>query len=113
MVMKKRIANKKTLGNRPMRKIIGSKSQVNDKKTELLADIDKKLENIELEYGPVVYNELQARLEKTIQIFNDEVESLFSNTFSTYKTKKNAKNTKKESSKKPQYISDYEESKKS
>ena len=50
---------------------------------------------------------------KTIQIFNDEVESLFSNTFSTYKTKKNAKNTKKESSKKPQYISDYEESKKS
>ncbi len=113
MVMKKRIGNKKTLGNRPMRKIIGSKNKAANKKDELLADIDKKLENIELEYGPVVYNELQSRLEKTIQIFNDEVESLFLNTFSTYKTKKSTKTKKKESSKKPQYISDYEESKKS
>ena len=112
MVMKKTIGNKKTLGNRPMRKIISNKN-TNNKKTELLADIDQKLENIELEYGPVVYNELQSRLEKTIQIFNDEVESLFSDTFSTYKSKKNTKVKKnKENSKKPQYISDYEKSKK-
>jgi hypothetical protein len=112
MVMKRTIGNKKTLGNRPMRKIISNKN-INNKKTELLADIDQKLENIELEYGPVVYNELQSRLEKTIQIFNDEVELLFLNNFSTYKSKKNAKVKKnKESSNKPQYISDYEKSKK-
>ena len=56
---------------------------------------------------------MQSRLEKTIQIFNDEVETLFSSTFSTYKSKRNTKKKKKEDSKKPQYISDYEKSKKS
>jgi hypothetical protein len=113
MMMKKTIGNKKTLGNRPMRKIVNNKI-VNNKKTELLADIDKKLENIELEYGPVVYKELQSRLEKTIQIFNDEVESLFLSTFSTYKSNPTTKSKKnQESEKKPQYISDYEKSKKS
>ena len=112
MVMRKRIGMKKTLGNKPMRKIIGNNS-VNNKKTELLADIDKKLENIELEYGPVVYKELQSRLEKTIQIFNDEVESLFKSTFSTYKSNKNTNVKKQKDSKKPKYISDYEKSKKS
>tara|TARA_Y100001970_G_scaffold62962_1_gene80523 strand:- start:51 stop:389 length:339 start_codon:yes stop_codon:yes gene_type:complete len=112
MVMKKTIGNKKTLGNRPVRKII-RKNNVTNRKSELLSDIGHKLENIELEYGPIVYNELQSRLEKTIQIFNDEVEALFSSTFSTYKSKKNTNRKKKQSSKKPQYISDYEKSKKS
>ena len=112
MIMKKRLGIKKTLGNKPMRKIIGNNS-IKNKKTELLAGIDKKLEYIELEYGPVVYKELQSRLEKTIQIFNDEVESLFKSTFSTYKSKKNNNIKKQKGSKKPQYISDYEKSKKS
>ena len=78
-------------------------------------DRDKKgchLEKIELEYGPVVYKELQTRLEKTIQIFNDEVESLFMKTFSTYKSS-NTKGKKKETTNKPKYISDYEKSKES
>ena len=112
MVMRKIIGNKKTLGNRPMRKTIRS-NNVTNKKSELLSDIGNKLENIESEYGPIVYKELQSRLEKTIQIFNDEVETLFSSTFSTYKSKRNIKKKKKEDSKKPQYISDYEKSKKS
>ena len=36
-------------------------------------------------YGPVVYEELQSRLEKTIDIFHKDVDNLFSS-FSTYKT---------------------------
>ena len=80
MVMRKKLVSKKTLGNRPMRKIVGAKS-ISNKKSDLLTKIDNKLEKIELEYGPVVYKELQTRLEKTIQIFNDEVESLFMKTF--------------------------------
>ena len=110
MVIKKRLVSKKTLGNRPMRKIVGAKN-INDKKSDLLNKIDSKLEKIELEYGPVVYKELQTRLEKTIQIFNDEVESLFIKTFSTYKSSK-TKDHKKKKNNKPKYISDYEKSKK-
>ena len=82
-----------------------------NKKSDLLIEIDNKLEKIELEYGPIVYKELQTRLEKTIQIFNDEVESLFMKTFSTYKPSK-SKYNKKEKINKPKYISDYEKSKK-
>ena len=110
MITKKRLVSKKTLGNRPMRKIVGGK-KINNKKSDLLIEIDDKLEKIELEYGPIVYKELQTRLEKTIQIFNDEVESLFMKTFSTYKTSK-SKDNKKEKINKPKYISDYEKSKK-
>ncbi|OUW11200.1 MAG: hypothetical protein CBD26_03355 [Candidatus Pelagibacter sp. TMED166] len=110
MVIKKKLVSKKTLGNRPMRKIVGAK--VNNKKSDLLTKIDNKLEKIELEYGPVVYKELQTRLEKTIQIFNDEVESLFMQTFSTYKPSK-TKGKNKEKAIKPKYISEYEKSKKS
>ena len=110
MVIKKRLVSKKTLGNRPMRKIVGAKS-INEKKSDLLNQIDSKLEKIELEYGPIVYKELQTRLEKTIQIFNDEVESLFIKTFSTYKSSK-TKDHKKKKNNKPKYISDYEKSKK-
>ena len=77
---------------------LNGKSNDNSKKTELLSSIDKKLDDIGLEYGPIVYDELQSRLEKTIQIFNDEVETLFSSTFSTYKSKRNTNKKKKEDS---------------
>ena len=93
-----------------MRKIVGAK-KINDKKSDLLIKIDSKLEKIELEYGPVVYKELQSSLEKTIQIFNDEVESLFMKIFSTYKSSK-SKDHKNGKVNKPKYISDYEKSKK-
>tara|TARA_Y100001970_G_C13589020_1_gene534570 strand:+ start:187 stop:510 length:324 start_codon:yes stop_codon:yes gene_type:complete len=103
---------KKIGKNRAMRKVVNNKT-VNSKKTELLSEIDQKLDNIESEYGPIVYNELQSRLEKTIEVFNKEVDSLFSKSFSSYKPKKNKKTKNSEaSSKKPKYISDYENSKK-
>ena len=107
MIRKKRLSN-----NRAMRKVVDNKN-INNKKIELLAEIDKKLENIESEYGPVVYNELQSRLEKTIKIFNKELESLFSKSFASYKPKKNTKvKNSDKGTKKPKYISEYEKSKK-
>ena len=45
-------------------------------------------------YGPVVYEELQSRLEKTIDIFHKDVDKLFSS-FSTYKLKDNKGNNSK------------------
>ena len=84
----------------------------NTKKSELLSKIDEKLNNMGEKYGPVVYEELQSRLEKTIDIFHKDVDSLFSS-FPTYKSNTNTDDDSKEkSSKKPKYISDYEKSKK-
>ena len=84
----------------------------NSKKTELLSKIDQKLSDMGEKYGPVVYEELQSRLEKTIDIFHTDVDSLFSS-FSTYKSNDDkVDNSKEKESKKPKYISDYEKSKK-
>ena len=86
----------------------------NSEKTELLSKIDEKLSDMGEKYGPIVYQELQSRLEKTIDIFHKDVDSLFSS-FSTYnsKDKENTDNdSKEENAKKPKYISEYEKSKK-
>ena len=106
------IRQKKMVNNRAMRKVVSNK-KVNRKKIELLAEIDKKLDSIESEYGPIVYKELQSRLENTIKVFNKEVDSLFSKTFESYKLQKKVKvKSVNKDTKKPKYISEYEKSKK-
>ena len=104
MIRKKRLST-----NKAMRKVVNTKT-INKKKVKLLSSIDQKLDSIESEYGPIVYTELQSRLEETIKIFNEDVNSLFSSSFSSYKSK--IKTKSKGSDKKPKYISAYEESKK-
>ena len=87
----------------------------NSEKTELLSKIDEKLSDMGEKYGPIVYQELQSRLEKTIDIFHKDVDNLF-NSFSTYnstkKTNKEDDNVDDNETSKPKYISDYEDSKK-
>jgi len=84
----------------------------NTKKTELLSKIDEKLNDMGEKYGPIVYQELQSRLEKTIDTFHKDVDSLFSS-FPTYNSKNKANSdSKDQDAKKPKYISDYEKSKK-
>ena len=83
------------------------------KKDFLLKEIDAKLDGIDKKYGPVVYQELQSRLEKTIDIFHEDIENLFKKNFSSYKNdKKVVQSVNDEKYIKPKYISDYEESKK-
>jgi len=83
------------------------------KKHDLLKDIDTKLESIDKKYGPVVYEELQSRLEKTINIFHEDIEKLFKENFSSYKSDdKSTQSVNDEKYVKPKYISDYEKSKK-
>tara|TARA_B100000131_G_scaffold313458_1_gene348862 strand:+ start:125 stop:433 length:309 start_codon:yes stop_codon:yes gene_type:complete len=99
-----------------VRKKMGIASAVsksdNSKKTELLSKIDEKLSDMGEKYGPIVYEELQSRLEKTIDTFHKDVDSLFS-AFPTYSSKnKEDSNSKDKDAKKPKYISDYEKSKK-
>ena len=106
MIRKKRLST-----NNAMRKVVSTKT-VNKKKMKLLSSIDKKLDSIESEYGPIVYTELQSRLEETIKIFNEDVNSLFSSSFSSYKSRVKTKSKDVGKNKKPKYISAYEESKK-
>tara|TARA_B100000131_G_C17839189_1_gene501028 strand:+ start:259 stop:585 length:327 start_codon:yes stop_codon:yes gene_type:complete len=107
MIRKSRLTN-----NRAMKRVVGSKSK--NKKLELLSKIEDKLDNIGVSYGPIVYDELQSRLEQTIDIFNNDLDNLLSDFFSTYasKNKKSKIKEDKDSSKKPKYISEYENSKK-
>ena len=94
-----------------MKRTVNSKTD--NKQKELLSLIERKLEKIGLNYGPVVYDELQSRLEKAVDIFNKDLDSLFSESFPTYASKnKNTKAQKgKNTIKKPKYISEYEKSK--
>ena len=85
MIRKKRITS-----NRAMKRTVNSSPTTKQK--ELLSLIERKLEKIGLNYGPVVYDELQSRLEQAVDIFNKDLDSLFSELFPTY-TSKN-KNTK-------------------
>ena len=80
------------------------------KKDFLLEEIDIKLEGIDKKYGPVVYEELQSRLEKTIDIFHEDIEKLFMKNFSSYKSH-DKQDQLIDDEKKPKYISDYEKSK--
>jgi hypothetical protein len=80
------------------------------KKDFLLEEIDIKLEGIDKKYGPVVYEELQSRLEKTIDIFHEDIEKLFMKNFSSYKSD-DKQDQLIDDEKKPKYISDYEKSK--
>ncbi len=100
------------IGRKKLNGVKGVNKADNNKKTELLSKIDEKLNDMGEKYGPVVYDELQSRLEKTIDIFHKDVDSLFSS-FSTYKSDNKVDNSNEDkSSKKPKYISDYEKSKK-
>ena len=100
------------IGRKKLNGVKGVNKADNNKKTELLSKIDEKLNDMGEKYGPVVYDELQSRLEKTIDIFHKDVDSLFS-AFPTYSSKnKEDSNSKDKDAKKPKYISDYEKSKK-
>ena len=88
-----------------------NKKAKESKKDFLLKEIDIKLEGIDKKYGPVVYEELQSRLEKTIDMFHEDIEKLFMKNFSSYKSD-NKQDQLVNDEKKPKYISDYEKSKK-
>ena len=88
-----------------------NKTAKESKKDYLLKEIDIKLEGIDKKYGPVVYEELQSRLEKTIDMFHEDIEKLFMKNFSSYKSD-DKQDQLVNDEKKPKYISDYEKSKK-
>ena len=59
-------------------------SPADDKRGKLLIQIDEMMETIGSTYGPVVLEELEKRIEKTISDFNDDVTEIMKKVFSKH-----------------------------
>ena len=73
MVLKKEIKSKKTNSS--------SLSSANDKRGEMLVKIDSLMEKINNDYGPFILDELQKRLEFTIEEFHSDLKTVLDNAF--------------------------------
>ena len=99
--MKKNIVNNKRLSN--------SKN----KRGELLIKVDNLMEKLDNEYGPFLLDELNKRLEQTIEKFNSDLKTILDESFKVYDFKKNemdkffSENPGESSI--PSFIAEYEE----
>ena len=60
-------------------------SVFDEKIKHLLDEVDEKLEQIGGDFGPILMEELQNRLEKIVKNFNEEVNELFNESFKKWK----------------------------
>tara|TARA_X000001036_G_scaffold339987_1_gene319156 strand:- start:289 stop:666 length:378 start_codon:yes stop_codon:yes gene_type:complete len=60
-------------------------SVFDEKMKHLLDEVDEKLEQIGGDFGPILMEELQNRLEKIVKNFNEEVNELFNESFKKWK----------------------------
>ena len=92
-------------------------SKSSEKKGNLLIQIDEIMQTFDNEYGPLMLKELEDRLIKTINDFQNDVKSVLENSFKEHQMKYdnldemslNNPNNKDEV---PSYISDYQDKKK-
>ena len=72
----------------PLKKDIKNKnsnlSASNDKRGEMLIKINELMGEINSNYGPFILDELQKRLEFTIQEFNDDLKIVLETTFNKH-----------------------------
>ena len=66
-----------------------SLSSANNKRSELLIKVDDLMEKLNNEYGPFLLDELQKRLETTINEFHADLKMIFEDSFKNYKNKSN------------------------
>ncbi|MBC8214677.1 MAG: hypothetical protein ISR90_06195 [Candidatus Marinimicrobia bacterium] len=102
-----------------------SKNDVQE--NSLIEHLVPLMEEVNKSYGPAILEELQSRLEKTIDQFNEEIDDIVKKSFEKYRTdqekvrtilvpkgkESKPKNIKKEEKKEevPQFISEYEKKK--
>ena len=58
-----------------------SENKDSNKKSELLLKLDDLLESVGDKYGPFMIEELYFRMEKTINEFNQELDTIFESSF--------------------------------
>ena len=64
-----------------------SLSKSSEKKGDLLIEVNELMEKLENEYGPLMLEELQKRLIKTIQDFQSDVSSVLADAFENHRIK--------------------------
>ena len=64
-----------------------SLSKSSEKKGDLLIQVNELMEKLENEYGPLMLEELQKRLIKTIEDFQSDVSSVLSDAFENHRIK--------------------------
>jgi len=62
-------------------------SKSSEKKGDLLIQVNELMEKMENNYGPLMLEELQKRLKKTIEDFHDDVNIVLKDAFSDNKSK--------------------------
>ena len=62
-------------------------SEIDEKRKFLLDELSELMEQTSGDYGPLIMEELQQRLEFVIQNFNDELKELIKSSFETWKIK--------------------------
>ena len=105
MVIKKKISTNKS-----------SLSKTNDKRGELLIKVDELMEKLNNDYGPLLLEDLQKRIESTIEEFHSDLKIILENSFKNHDRKlKNSNDSSDESieaSNVPSFIAEYEEKRK-
>ena len=79
-------------------------SKSNDKKSQLLIKVDQLMEKLDNDYGPLLLEELQKRLETTINQFHSDLKTILEQTFN----ESNSKLDNSLESEVPTFIADYE-----
>ena len=84
-------------------------SNANDKRGELLIKVDELMENLSNDYGPFLLDELQKRLEFTINKFHSDLKSILEKSFKNHDMKSVNKTNIESESDVPTFIAEYEE----
>ena len=83
-----------------------------EKKSDVLIQIDEIMGDLEGEYGPLMIQELQNRLMKTVSDFKDDLKSVLTETFNQHNKKIESSDSEElDESDVPTYIADYEKKK--
>ena len=83
-----------------------------EKKSDVLIQIDEIMGDLEGEYGPLMIQELQNRLMKTVSDFKDDLKSVLTETFNQHNKKiESSDGEESDESDVPTYIADYEKKK--
>ena len=94
-----------------------SLSKSSEKKGDLLIQVDELMQKLENEYGPIMLEELQERLIKTINDFQNDVNSVLENAFENHRLKYEGaegtliENSENQGGNVPSFISDYDKKK--
>ena len=104
MVLKKNIKNKTSKKN--------SLSVSSDKRGEMLIQIDSLMEKINNEYGPFILDELQKRLEFTIEEFHGDLKFVLDSAFNKHNTTLDASKVFDSSPEVPAFIAEHQKKQK-